>query len=72
MARYNHVTQQFIAYLRVSTQKQGDSGLGLAAQRAIIDHYSQNGEVIDYVIEVGSGKSITGRPQLQAAIETWG
>lgn len=69
MGRYNHVTQQFIAYLRVSTQKQGDSGLGLAAQRAIIDHYSQNGEVIEYVIEVGSGKSITGRPQLQAAVE---
>lgn len=68
MAQYTGVTIKFVAYLRVSTPKQGESGLGLAAQRAIIDHYARDGEIVEYVVEVGSGKSLAARPKLQSAI----
>lgn len=63
--------QQFVSYIRVSTQKQGISGLGLEAQQAAIAAYvSGKGEVIKEFKEVESGKKgFEGRPQLQSAIE---
>ncbi|MEM4255677.1 MAG: recombinase family protein [Candidatus Norongarragalinales archaeon] len=54
-----------VAYLRVSTQAQGKSGLGLEAQRAAIAATGCN--VVAEFVEVESGKSRQ-RPQLQAAI----
>lgn len=58
-----------IAYIRVSTDKQGKSGLGLEAQQAAIASYCRaNGyEVVETFIEVETGKSAS-RPQLNAAL----
>jgi DNA invertase Pin-like site-specific DNA recombinase len=60
---------KFVSYLRVSTDKQGRSGLGLEAQRDAVSRYLNGGRwklVAEYV-EVESGKR-NSRPQLQAAI----
>src|SRR5882672_9989582 len=60
---------KFVSYLRVSTDKQGRSGLGLEAQREAVTRYLNGGQwklVAEYV-EVESGKR-NSRPQLQAAI----
>jgi DNA invertase Pin-like site-specific DNA recombinase len=49
---------KFISYLRVSTDKQGRSGLGLEAQRAAVESYLNGGRwkpVAEYV-ETESGK----------------
>lgn len=54
----------FIAYLRVSTEKQGDSGLGLAAQQEAVARYN----VAAMFVEVESGRK-NDRPQLAAALQ---
>jgi len=60
---------RYVAYLRVSTQKQGRSGLGLEAQRAAVARFVDPGdEVLEEFIEVESGKK-NARPRLQAALE---
>jgi len=60
---------QFLVYYRVSTKTQGESGLGLEAQRAYILHFLPADAIAGEVTEVESAKSITGRPILRAAIE---
>ena len=65
---------QVVSYLRVSTQRQGRSGLGLSAQAdAIKDFCDANGMTIaeEYVeVETGKGAdAIDTRPVLKAAID---
>ena len=63
-----------IAYYRVSTKRQGRSGLGLEAQREAVARFAaQEGlEVVAEYTEVETGKgsdALEQRPQLAAAIE---
>jgi DNA invertase Pin-like site-specific DNA recombinase len=58
-----------VAYYRVSTQKQGRSGLGLSAQKAAIEAYraSTRARIVAEYTEVESGKK-NERPQLAKAL----
>ena len=57
-----------IAYYRVSTDRQGASGLGLAAQRAAVARFIGTGQLIAEYTEIESGKKHVNRPQLLAAL----
>lgn len=60
---------RYVAYLRVSTDKQGSSGLGLQAQETAISAFLKSGdEVIASYKDIESGKK-SDRPQLMAALE---
>jgi DNA invertase Pin-like site-specific DNA recombinase len=61
--------QNFVAYFRVSTEKQGVSGLGLEAQRNSVERYvSGAGGVISAEFqEIESGKR-NDRPEIAAAL----
>jgi len=56
---------QYVAYYRVSTKRQGQSGLGLEAQQALVAPYADG--IIHSFTEVESGK-VDARPQLDAAL----
>jgi len=58
----------YVTYLRVSTDRQGKSGLGLDAQRkAVADHVAGKGEIAAEYVEIESGKK-NDRPQLARAL----
>ena len=66
--------QQAISYIRVSTQQQGRSGLGLEAQRAEIKRFCDNElfQIVREYVEVETGKgadALDRRPQLKEALE---
>ncbi len=66
-------TGNFIAYYRVSTERQGQSGLGLEAQQKAVMDYLNGGdwELVGEFTEVETGKgakALDKRPQLAAAI----
>jgi DNA invertase Pin-like site-specific DNA recombinase len=60
---------KWVSYLRVSTDKQGESGLGLEAQRRAVGDYLNGGKwtLAAEFVEVESGKR-SDRPQLAAAL----
>ena len=62
-------TPRFVAYYRVSTDKQGRSGLGLDAQRAAVEAHTTGarGAVCAGFVEVEDGRK-RDRPQLAAAL----
>ena len=61
---------EYVAYLRVSTQKQGYSGLGIDAQKEIIQNYLSDKIPIAEYIEIESGrKTDRGRPKLKEALD---
>ena len=69
------ISQQFVTYYRVSTQRQGASGLGLEAQRHTVQQYLTNSSGIALAsfteVETGKGSNaLEKRPQLRLALET--
>lgn len=59
----------FIAYYRVSTDRQGASGLGLDAQRQAVARHIGAAVLLSEYTEIESGKRHDNRPQLQAALQ---
>ena len=61
---------KFIGYYRVSTQRQGVSGLGIEAQQAAVGNYLRGrGELVGAFVEVESGrKGGKQRPELVKAL----
>jgi DNA invertase Pin-like site-specific DNA recombinase len=61
---------RWISYLRVSTDRQGASGLGIEAQRASVEAYLNGGDwkLIEEFVEIESGRH-TDRSQLQSALQ---
>ncbi len=66
--------QRFVAYYRVSTQKQGASGLGLDAQKKTVEEYvaGASGSLLAVFTEVEMGKganALAKRPELCNALD---
>lgn len=69
----NEQEKSFIAYYRVSTARQGQSGLGLEAQQESVSRFikSRGGVLLQEFSEVETGKgknALSKRPQLAAAL----
>lgn len=62
---------RYVAYYRVSTERQGRSGLGLDAQRTDLEAFvaSRNGSIVAKFKEVESGKHEDNRPELKRALD---
>jgi DNA invertase Pin-like site-specific DNA recombinase len=67
------IMKPLIAYVRVSTAKQGKSGLGIEAQQEALTHFAEaeGYELVRVFVEVETGKgsdALERRPQLAAAL----
>lgn len=63
--------KKFVAYFRVSTSEQGKSGLGLEAQKTMVENYISNndGLLLGQFTEVETGTSKRKRTEIYKAIE---
>ncbi|MGQ2985354.1 recombinase family protein [Flavobacterium sp.] len=63
--------KKFVAYFRVSTSEQGKSGLGLEAQRTMVENYISNndGILLNQFTEIETGTSKRRRTEIYKAIE---
>ncbi|MDP3745613.1 MAG: recombinase family protein [Phenylobacterium sp.] len=59
--------EKFVAYYRVSTKRQGLSGLGLDAQREAVRRFVADGQLVAEYEEIESGKRAD-RPALEGAL----
>jgi DNA invertase Pin-like site-specific DNA recombinase len=60
---------KWVAYFRVSTTRQGESGLGLEAQKSAVESFLHGrGEILAEFVEIESGKKVR-RPQLDEALK---
>jgi DNA invertase Pin-like site-specific DNA recombinase len=72
--RFTHTTvtcvEKYLAYYRVSTARQGRSGLGLEAQKTEVERFltEEGAELVGELVEVVSGKDESNRPRLQEAL----
>ena len=57
----------FVAYHRVSTYRQGESGLGVEAKRAVVAHFRHGASLLSEFPEIEGGKRHINRLQLAAA-----
>lgn len=64
-------TKRAVALFRVSTHRQGESGLGLEAQEAVVRAYAERTglTIIASFTEIETGTGKRHRPQLEAALE---
>ena len=62
---------KYVIYYRVSTKKQGESGLGLDAQKAYVNHFIDSKDIIKEYKEVATAKYMDckNRPQLCQALD---
>ncbi len=61
--------KKYVSYYRVSTQQQGNSGLGLEAQKRIVKNFLSSDDIlVEEYEEIESGKK-NDRPQLLKAIK---
>ncbi len=65
--------QNYVGYYRVSTEKQGKSGLGLEAQQTAVEAFiagrGADTKLLTSFVEVESGKRSSNRPELMRAME---
>jgi DNA invertase Pin-like site-specific DNA recombinase len=68
---FSSLQGRFVAYFRVSTDRQGRSGLGLEAQREAVESYLNGGRwsLVAEFTEIESGKR-NDRPELEKALAT--
>ncbi len=65
--------KNYVGYYRVSTEKQGKSGLGLEAQQTAVEGFiaskGADAKLVAAYVEVESGKRSDNRPELTMAME---
>lgn len=63
------MSKKYVIYYRVSTKKQGESGLGLKAQKVYLYHFLEEAEVVREFTEIQSGGDFETRLVLQEALQ---